>query len=64
MAQHMIVTMFEVFLVLLAAVLLVARGSVAKGLWKHWGKRATSAEVRSAKVKSLCAQAQQQPGGT
>jgi hypothetical protein len=62
MADDLIVTMFQVFLVLTTVVLCVAGSLVVKALWRRWVIRALTGSVRAVCKEKACTQGQQPPG--
>jgi hypothetical protein len=64
MEEHLIVTMFQVYLILMSVALLVAGAAALRALWRRWVHRALSRSARPAAEKKLCTQGQQPPGGT
>ena len=64
MEEHLIITMFQIFLILIAVVLAMAGMVALRALWRYCVQWASSAGTRRAAGKKLCVQSQQRPGGT
>ena len=64
MGQDLIVTMFQVYLILMAVVLFAAGAVALRALWRRCVQWALSASTRPSAEKKLCAEGQQPPGGT
>jgi hypothetical protein len=64
MGQHLIVTMLEIFLILVTVAFLVAAASAVKALLKRYVQRASSTRTDAAGDTGLCGQTQEPPGGT
>jgi hypothetical protein len=63
MSEHLIVTMFQVFLVLLAIVVCVAAAAAVRAVWGRWLHRVLTRSACSRGGKKLCAEGQQPPSG-
>jgi hypothetical protein len=64
MADDLIVTMFQVFLVLTTVVLCVAGSLAVKALWRRWVISALTGGTRAVCKDQACAQGRQPPSNT
>jgi hypothetical protein len=63
MNEHLIVTMFQVYLILMVVVACVAGAAALSALWRRWVHRVLTRDTCSRGGKKLCAEGQQPPSG-
>ena len=63
MSEHLIVTMFQVFLVLVTVAVCVAAVAALKAVWGRWVHRVLTRRVSPRGAKKLCTEGQQPPSG-